>query len=328
MSDAVKTDVPQYYDLLHLWTKFNSGFRVYSGVEAHAIHRWLRDPETGEFSPATIHGLMLSSGIGGGDPVDALDAGCGYGGTIFALQAALGGRWHGVTVSARQCAVGRKVAHDRGVADTVTFARRSYDAPPVRSYNLICAIESLIHSVDPGRTAGILAERPAPGWHLRHRRRHAGRRCVAGIRRRLGGFQDALALPGHAVGATMVGASSCRRLRRDRHARPVIPDASAIRARDIAGDRGGARAPPLARPAGSAADRRGGNRRAAAGTARSRTRSALHDAHRTQARIAGRHSGARTQRRNPESSSTTDKIMRVSGLRVRTCGAPRNDVDL
>lgn len=163
MSDAVKTDVPQYYDLLHLWTKFNSGFRVYSGVEAHAIHRWLRDPETGEFSPATIHGLMLSSGIGGGDPVDALDAGCGYGGTIFALQAALGGRWHGVTVSARQCAVGRKVAHDRGVADTVTFARRSYDAPPVRSYNLICAIESLIHSVDPGRTAGILASALRPG---------------------------------------------------------------------------------------------------------------------------------------------------------------------
>jgi SAM-dependent methyltransferase len=163
VSDAVQTDVSQYYDLLHLWTKFNSGFRAYSGIEAHAIHRWLTDPETGEFSPETIHRIMLASGIGRNGPIDALDAGCGYGGTIFALQAALGGRWHGVTISARQCAVGRTAARRRGVAATVSFARRSYDEPQARSYDLIFGIESLIHSVDPFRTIANLSDALRPG---------------------------------------------------------------------------------------------------------------------------------------------------------------------
>ena len=124
MSNIAQADISRYYDLLHLWTRFNSGFRVYSGLETHTIHRWLNDLDTGEFSPATIHKLMLSRGIGDGSPIEALDAGCGYGGTMFALHAAVGGRWHGITISARQCAVGRKIARKTDVANAVTFARR------------------------------------------------------------------------------------------------------------------------------------------------------------------------------------------------------------
>lgn len=163
VSDAVETDVSQYYDLLHLWTKFNSGFRVYSGVEAHAIHRWLTDPDTGDFSPATIHRIMLASGIRGNTPIDALDAGCGYGGSIFALQAALAGRWHGVTISGRQCAVARAVALQMELGETVSFARRSYDMPQARQHNLVYGIESLIHSPDPSRTIANLAGALRPG---------------------------------------------------------------------------------------------------------------------------------------------------------------------
>lgn len=163
MGQAVQSDVSQYYDLLHLWTQFNRGFRAYSGLESHAIHRWLIDPDTGEFSPATIHKIMLAAGIGSERPIAALDAGCGYGGTMFALQAALGGRWHGVTISSRQRAVGRNVARRRGLDDAVTFARRSYDEPQEASYSLIYGIESLIHSVDPAATVLGLARALRPG---------------------------------------------------------------------------------------------------------------------------------------------------------------------
>lgn len=163
MSDIAQTDLSRYYDLLRLWTRFNRSFRAFSGTELQAIHRWLVSPNTGEFSPATIHSVMLSAGLSELAPVGALDAGCGYGGSMFALHAALGGRWHGITISRRQCAVGRKAARQNDVAGHVTFARDSYDAPQQRSFNLIYAIESLIHSVNPAHTIGNLASALRPG---------------------------------------------------------------------------------------------------------------------------------------------------------------------
>jgi SAM-dependent methyltransferase len=165
VSSITMSDLSRYYDVMHLWTRFNKGFRSFSGLEANTIHRWLIDPDSGQFSPTTIHKFMLAAGIGGGDgpPVDALDAGCGYGGTMFALHAAIGGRWHGVTISPRQLAVGRKLARQRNVAGAVTFDLGSYDETPTRSYNLIIGIESLIHSADPVRTIGNLAGALRPG---------------------------------------------------------------------------------------------------------------------------------------------------------------------
>ncbi len=162
MSQAEQTDVSRYYDLLHLWTRLNKGFRAFSGIEARAIHRWLDHPDSGDFSPATIHAIMLAGGLAD-TPIAALDAGCGYGGTMFALQAALGGCWHGITISPRQCAVGAKAARQKGLADAVTFACGSYDEPQTPGYNLIYGIESLVHSIDPARTVANLAGALRPG---------------------------------------------------------------------------------------------------------------------------------------------------------------------
>lgn len=163
MSDAILTDVSRYYDALHFWTQWNKGFRRFSGTEIQAIHRWLDDPGTGEFSPATIHKLILSSGLPTGPALEALDAGCGYGGTMFALQESLGGRWRGITVSRSQYKVGRRSARARGLDETIAFARQSYDDPQPGCYNFIVAIESLIHSVDPGRTLDNLTSSLRPG---------------------------------------------------------------------------------------------------------------------------------------------------------------------
>jgi SAM-dependent methyltransferase len=163
VSSTLSADLSRYYDVMHLWTRFSRGFRTFSGHEANSIHRWLIDADTGEFSPKTIHKVILAMGVGAGEPVEALDAGCGYGGTVFALHEALGGRWHGVTISRRQMAVGRKLAGERNLGPAVSFALGSYDEPQPRSYNLILGIESLIHSVDPARTIGNLAQALRPG---------------------------------------------------------------------------------------------------------------------------------------------------------------------
>ena len=106
-------DLATYYDNLDVWTRWNSGFRRYSGHECRTIHRWLVDPETGDFSPGTIHKLM-SPWLSQQAPLVVLDAGCGYGGTALALQQVLGGQWHGVTISPRQCRVASALARERG----------------------------------------------------------------------------------------------------------------------------------------------------------------------------------------------------------------------
>lgn len=160
---TLSADLSRYYDTMHLWTRFNRGFRWFSGHETHSIHRWLIDVDTGAFSPTTIHKIILSAGVGAERPIEALDAGCGYGGTMFALHAALGGRWHGVTISRRQMTVGRRLARDKGLGSAVFFTLGSYDEPLPGRYSLIVGIESLIHSANPRRTIGNLAQALRPG---------------------------------------------------------------------------------------------------------------------------------------------------------------------
>ena len=163
MHNTALADISRYYDTMHVWTRLNAGFRSFSGWHAGTIHCWLTNPATGEFSPTTIHHLMLETGIEKGQSIEALDAGCGYGGTMLALRDAVGGRWHGITISRRQYAVGRKTARQKGLGEAVTFALQSYDAPQARSYNLIYAIESLIHSASPEATVRNLAQSLRPG---------------------------------------------------------------------------------------------------------------------------------------------------------------------
>lgn len=163
MHNTALADVSRFYDSMHLWNRLSTGYRSYSGWHAQTIHCWLTHPDTGEFSPTTIHDLMLETGIGKQQSVEALDAGCGYGGTMFALHDAVGGRWHGITVSRRQYAVGRRTARGKDLSEAVSFALQSYDAPQARSYNLIYGIESLIHSANPEATIRNLARSLRPG---------------------------------------------------------------------------------------------------------------------------------------------------------------------
>src|SRR6185312_2508257 len=81
-------------------------------------------------------------------------------------HAALGGRWHGVTISRRQMTVGRRLARERNIDAAVTFALCSYDEPLRESYNLSLGVESLIHSAEPRRTIDNLARALRPGGSL------------------------------------------------------------------------------------------------------------------------------------------------------------------
>jgi SAM-dependent methyltransferase len=155
-------DVSRYYDFLYLWSQLTTRFRAFDAVGPHMIHRQLSDTQTGEYSDRVVHRLIARAAADLG-PIDALDAGCGYGGTCLDLHRMLGGRWLGITINKRQYRIAGRNAEAMGVADAVSFAYASYDAPLPCRFNLVLGIESLIHSPAPGATVANLAAALQPG---------------------------------------------------------------------------------------------------------------------------------------------------------------------
>ena len=149
-------DLNRYYDFIYFWSQITSRFRAFSETGAYAIHRPLLDRSTGEYSDRVVHDLIAAALTGIGE-IDALDAGCGYGGTCLDLGRKHGGRWLGITTNARQVRIARRNAGAMGLAKSVAFARRSYDTPLPHTFSLIVGIESLVHSSDPAATIANLA---------------------------------------------------------------------------------------------------------------------------------------------------------------------------
>jgi SAM-dependent methyltransferase len=158
-------DVERYYDFIYLWTQLTNRFRAFRAVQPYVIHRALIDEATGEFRTSTIHDIITDAIRGQGD-IDALDAGCGYGGTMMELHKSLGGRWRGITINRHQVRIARRNAKLTGLEGALTFELSSYDDPLPQTFNVIYGIESLIHSTDPGHTIANLADALQPGGLL------------------------------------------------------------------------------------------------------------------------------------------------------------------
>jgi cyclopropane fatty-acyl-phospholipid synthase-like methyltransferase len=94
------------------------------------------------------------------------DAGCGFGGTIFHWQERVGGNYVGVTLSQRQLDYTRMEAKRLGVEQNCQFYLRSYDQPFDQKYDVILAIESLLHSPNIYNTLSNFLEGLVPGGKL------------------------------------------------------------------------------------------------------------------------------------------------------------------
>jgi SAM-dependent methyltransferase len=92
-----------------------------------------------------------------------LDAGCGFGGTIFHCHQRIGGFYDGFTVSRVQLRIAQREARRRGIETACRFYLQSYDAPLAGLYDAVIAIESLIYAADLNRTISHLAAALRPG---------------------------------------------------------------------------------------------------------------------------------------------------------------------
>ena len=158
-------NVARYYTWLDRWVRWSRSVRPYSGFDAMTVHRLLNDPQSGENGPFVIHRL-LRAGLELPAEPRVLDAGCGYGGTAFDLFPEIGGTWLGLTVSPIQYQRARNEAMRRGLGERVRFALQSYDAPLAETFDLVIAIESLVHSSDPDATVSNIADALAPGGYF------------------------------------------------------------------------------------------------------------------------------------------------------------------
>ena len=155
-------NVSGYYRWLDRWVRWHRIVRRYSGYDTMTVHRLMDDPVTGENGPLVVHRLMLE-GLSLPVRPRILDAGCGYGGTVFDLFPKIGGNWLGRTISPIQLARARKEAKRRGLEGCVRFELRSYDDPFPDRFDLAIAIESMVHSASPAATVANIASALKPG---------------------------------------------------------------------------------------------------------------------------------------------------------------------
>jgi cyclopropane fatty-acyl-phospholipid synthase-like methyltransferase len=95
-----------------------------------------------------------------------LDAGCGFGGTIFRWHEQCGGSYDGLTLSRVQWKLASREARRRGLQDCCRFYLRSYDEAIAARYDSVVSIEALIHSPRFEHSLNHLASALKPGGKL------------------------------------------------------------------------------------------------------------------------------------------------------------------
>jgi SAM-dependent methyltransferase len=167
--------IPHYYDWLSRYVQLSNWLAYRDRFAGFTMHKSLKPPgdprdDRGDLRAGLeyCNDRMLAVAREQGLPAAprVLDAGCGFGGTMFHWQKRVGGRYDGLTLSKVQVDVGERHARAQGIADACRFHRRSYDVALDPDYDAIVAIESLIHAPDLKRTIANLAGGLRPGGVL------------------------------------------------------------------------------------------------------------------------------------------------------------------
>ncbi len=165
--------IPEYYDWLSRWVQLANWLAYGDRFAAFTMHKRLAAPEGADGHPTAglefvNDHLLAAAELPPAPTARVLDAGCGFGGTIFHWQRRAGGRYDGLTLSRVQLRVARREARHRALADVCRFHLQSYDAaaPGAGGFDAVVAIESLIHSPNLERTIPNLAAALRPGGRM------------------------------------------------------------------------------------------------------------------------------------------------------------------
>jgi SAM-dependent methyltransferase len=159
--------LPEYYDWLSRYVQLANWLSYRDRFASFTMHKRLGidDANSRTAGVEYVNDRMLAVADLQPEP-RVLDAGCGFGGTIFHWQPRIGGRYEGITLSRVQLAVAQREARRRGTVDICQFRLQSYDGPLGTGFDAVVAIESLTHSPNLDRTLPNLAGALARGGVL------------------------------------------------------------------------------------------------------------------------------------------------------------------
>lgn len=152
------TEIANLYDWLSRYVQLANWIAYRDRFAGFTMHKPL-----GEGGVQTVNERLLAIADLPPHP-RVLDAGCGFGGTIFAWHARAGGTYDGLTLSRVQTRVASREAKRRGI--DAHFHLRSFDERIDARYDAIIAIETLIHAPDLAGTVRNLASALVPGGKL------------------------------------------------------------------------------------------------------------------------------------------------------------------
>jgi SAM-dependent methyltransferase len=161
-------EIPAYYDWLSRYVQLANWLDYRDRFAAFTMHKRLSVPPGTEAGRKRTAGLehvnnrLLEATNLAPNP-RVLDAGCGFGGTTFLWHSRIGGSYDGLTLSRVQLRIAQREARRRGIEGACRFHLRSYDTPLTETYDVVVAIESLIHSRDLNTTIPNLAKSLRPG---------------------------------------------------------------------------------------------------------------------------------------------------------------------
>ncbi|MGH8609629.1 MAG: SAM-dependent methyltransferase, partial [Gammaproteobacteria bacterium] len=160
--------IPDFYDWLSRYVQLSNWLSYRDRFAAFTMHKRLCVPTQAGGRTAGLEYVndRLLEVAGLPPEPRVLDAGCGFGGTVFHWQRRIGGSYDGLTLSPVQLGVARREARRRGIEDSCRFHLQSDDAVLERDFDAVIAIESLIHSADLDRTVPNLASALRPGGVL------------------------------------------------------------------------------------------------------------------------------------------------------------------
>lgn len=154
--------IARYYDRLNRWNAIARLVGYGGGRDQLTVHRALADPKAeGRATASRLHDVLLQHLPALSSP-RVLDAGCGLGGTMLLLAERCGASVVGLTLSESQATTARGAIATAGRGATVSVLVQSYDAPPPGPFDLIVAVESLVHSPEPAVSIRALVTVLAP----------------------------------------------------------------------------------------------------------------------------------------------------------------------
>ena len=159
--------IPDFYDWLSRYVQVANWLAYRDRFAGLTMHKTLAAPDDDSKAAGLSYvneRLLHLVAPRAGDRI--LDAGCGFGGTIFHWQARAGGTYDGLTLSRVQLDAARREAQRRALGDVCRFHLRSYDQPVDANYDVVVAVESLIHSPDLAGTVANLRRGLRPGGTL------------------------------------------------------------------------------------------------------------------------------------------------------------------